>query len=96
MKKEIKKEEDFNPEYLLVPRLAMSLPAADRMVFGVVYMFCQLSKKKCTASNVEIGRIACISAGAVANSLNRLEEIGLIKRFYKDNRRKIKHNLSWF
>lgn len=82
------KEEEFNPEYILIPRLAMQLPSADRMVFGAVYMFCQLSKKKCTASNVEIGRIACVSPGAVANSLNRLEEIGLIKRFYKDEQKK--------
>lgn len=92
MKKE-KKEEEFNPEYLLIPRLAMQLPAADRMVFGAIYMFCQLSKKKCTASNVEIGRIAFVSGGAVANSLNRLEEIGLIKRYYKDEQKKNRDNM---
>ena len=81
-------EKDFNPEYLIVPRLAMKLPSADRMVFGAVYAFCQLSKKKCTASNVCIGRISCVSSGGVANSLNRLEETGLIKRFYKDEQKK--------
>ena len=81
-------KENFNPDFIQIPQIVMYLPPADRFVFGAVYFFCQLSQKRCIASNQKIGEIAGISADSVSNSLTKLEEEGLIQRYYKDNNKR--------
>jgi len=81
-------KQEFTPDFLIVPKETMSLPPADRFVFGVVYFMERLSLGKCIASNVEIGRIAGVKAHSVTGCLDRLESKGLIKRTFKDDNKR--------
>lgn len=83
-----KQKEVYTPDFIQIPQIVMHLPPAERFVFGVVYFYAQLSDKMCRASNATIARVACISEGAVANCLVKLEEGGFIKRYFKDNEKR--------
>lgn len=84
----MKKIKEFEPDFLNIPYVVMHMQPADRFTFGAIYMFSNLSQKRCTASNVAIGKIAKISPESVSNSLNHLEEEGFIKRHFKDNNKR--------
>jgi DNA-binding transcriptional regulator YhcF (GntR family) len=81
-------KELFTPDFLIIPKEVMYLPPADRFIMGAVYFMSRLSLGKCIASNVELGRICGVKAHTVTNSLDRLEEGGLIKRIYKDEEKR--------
>ena len=79
----IKKQNSYYPYFLVVPFDVFSnknLNQTDGLVFGAVYYFENLSKKMCTASNKEIGRIIFKSHNTVSKSLGKLEREGMIKR----------------
>ena len=84
--KRINKE--FTPDFLNIPYVVMDMQPADRFVFGAIYMFSQLSQKRCIASNVALGKIAKVRPESVSNSLIKLEERGFIKRYFKDNNKR--------
>lgn len=84
----MKKIKEFEPDFLNIPYVVMHMQPADRFTFGAIYMFSNLSQKRCTASNIAIGKIAKISPESVSNSLNHLEEEGFIKRHFKDNNKR--------
>lgn len=85
---------DFTPDFIQIPQLVMHLPPADRFVFGVIYFYSQLSEKECRASNATIGRVAHISPDSVSNSLIKLEEEGLIKRYFKDDNKRTRDRIE--
>jgi len=81
-------KEQFTPDFLIIPKEVMSMPPADRFIMGAVYFMSRLSLGKCIASNVELGRICGIKAHSVTASLDRLEEVGLIQRTFKDENKR--------
>jgi DNA-binding Lrp family transcriptional regulator len=84
----MKRQKEFIPDFLLIPYAVMHMNSADRFIFGTIYMFSQLSQKKCFASNTAISKIAHVTPETVSNSLIRLEEQGFIKRYFKDTERR--------
>lgn len=73
----------YYPHFLAIPHQVYRCPGlrvTDCLVFGVVYYFIHLKKKKCIASNKEIGRIIKRQPSTIGASLARLEKAGLIKR----------------
>lgn len=83
--------EDFNPDYLIVPRLILKdgdIPPSGGAVYGAIYLYSQLKKKKCIASNEKLANIACVSKSTVSSMLPKLERKGYIKREYKTEKKK--------
>jgi len=75
----------MNPDFILIPYQVVSddrLHGLDRVVYGVVYWFSQMSSSRCYASNGKIAEVC--GAGAkpksVGDALGRLEEFGYVKR----------------
>ena len=79
-----KSNNDFFPYFLAVPYEVIgnkNLKTIDSIVFGVIYFYESLSKKKCIASNKEIARLSGKSISTISKSLMRLEREKYIKRY---------------
>jgi DNA-binding Lrp family transcriptional regulator len=78
-----KRGNEFFPHFLVAPYEVIgneNLKTIDSIVFGIIYFYESLSKKKCVASNKEIARLARKSTSTISKSLIRLEKEEYIKR----------------
>ncbi len=91
MRKKIKKEPEYSPDYIIVPHQVIShqsLKPSDERVYGIIYWYANMVSKKCIASNESIAFHGRLKEVTVEKALNRLEEAGYIKRLYTDETKK--------
>lgn len=83
----MKDKEKLSPDFFQIPyRLVMdkNLTPTDRIIYGAIYFFANMSGKRCFASNSVLAALVGSSAMTVSHSLNRLEEHGYIFRAFSD------------
>lgn len=90
------------PEFLLIPMIVYDRPElgpTDKVVYAIIYWYEHMREGICKASNGSIAAIARVDDRTVRAALDRLEQVGFIKRFYKDKDRKIRIKikcLAWY
>lgn len=87
----------MRPDFLIIPIQLYdrtSFEPIDRDVYAVVYWFQHLKDGRCTASNNAIARVINCSPRSVQNSLTKLEEYGAVERFYTDNTKRHRKEVS--
>lgn len=87
---------NFIPPFLMIPTRAIldsRMKPADKIVLGVILYFERLKNGFCTASNKTIGAIAGCSTATARDSISRLQKVGYIKCFYKDENRRIRERI---
>jgi len=78
----------IQPNYYHIPKIvANKVNPHEAFVFSVIYWFQKMKEGRCFASNQTIAKSLPYesSASSVANALEKLEKLGLIKRIFKDN-----------
>lgn len=82
-----KSKNEITPDFFQIPyQLVMdkTLTPTDRIVYGAVYFFANMSGKRCFASNSVLAKLIGSSAATVSQSLNRLEERTYVIRAFSD------------
>lgn len=80
----------YTPDFLIKPYQVHSHPdlrPSDSDIYAVVYWFERMKDGKCIASNKTIATVACLQERTVGAALERLEQLGFIKRIYSDKAR---------
>lgn len=90
-------EDKIQPYHIIIPRQLLfddDLQPTDKLVYGAVYFFSQLSRGVCTASNRRLAEAVNISPKTVRNCLSRLEEKHYIKRYYESESRRKRKSIA--
>lgn len=84
------------PDFIIIPRQLLEdrrVTLVEERLYGVIYWFTRLKNESCTASNVTLAHLVKSTPGTVKNALIRLEEMGYVKRMYKDASRRIRSEI---
>lgn len=84
------------PDFILIPYQLLEdkkISLIDERLYGIIYWLTKLKNEKCTASNKTLAELVKTTSGTIQNSLTKLEELEYIKRFFKDENRKIRKEI---
>src|SRR3990167_8875218 len=85
------------PEFIIIPHILIEnkkITLIDERLYGIIYWFQRLKNEKCTASNPTLANLIKTTPTTIANSLTKLENLGFIKRIFKDETRKIRQEIK--
>lgn len=75
------------PDFILIPYQLLedkNISLIDERLYGIIYWFTKLKNEKCTASNIVLAQLVKSSPQTIANSLNKMDEMGYIQRLFLD------------
>ncbi|SRR4030066_454401 len=84
------------PDFIIIPYQLLEdkkITLIDERVYGIIYWLTKLKNEKCTASNKTLSELVKTTTGTIQNSLSKLEQLGYIKRIFKDNNKKIRKEI---
>lgn len=84
------------PDFIIIPYQLMEdkrITLIDERLYGIIYWLTKLKNEQCTASNKTLAELVKAQAGTIRNSLTKLEELGYLKRIFKDEKRKIRKEI---
>lgn len=87
----------YKPELLIIPYKLIEdkdLQPADKITYGVIYYFEKMKDGVCKASNKKIADFTQHTTGTVGNSLSKLNKMGYITIYYKDEEHKLREKIE--
>jgi len=84
------------PDFIIIPYQLLEdnkISLVDERLYGIIYWLTKLKNEKCMASNKTLSELIKSTTGTVQNSLTKLEELGYIKRTFKDISKRVRKEI---
>ena len=90
-------KKEFYPDFIIIPYqliIDKNLQPLDRNLYGIIYWYEHLKDGICKASNNTFAKKLNVDIGTIQNALTRLEQNNYIKRFFKDESKRVRSEIK--